>query len=46
MLAWAMQGRAHFGQDTEWAGCADEAFYANGLSDANEVRKGIGGYIY
>ena len=38
-----MQGIAHFGQETDWAGCADEAIYANELSDANEVNKGIGG---
>ena len=41
--AWAMQARAHFGQDIRWAGHADEALYDNELSDANEDSKGIGG---
>ena len=40
-----MQGRAHIGQDTEWVGRADEAVYANELSEANEVSKEFGGYI-
>ena len=41
-----MQARAHFGQDTEWAGHADEALYDNELSDTNEDSKGIGGDTY
>ena len=37
-----MQVRAHFGKDTEWQECANEALYRNELSDANEVSKRIG----
>ena len=39
-----MQGKS-LGQDTWWAGHADEALYANELSDANEVSKGIVRYV-